>query len=150
MKPAMVWVIDLTNGKKLAIIKQLMSIKGSLVKSLLHPTNRFPINTNMRYEMVIDWVRKLADQVWWDSDYKGIHKKHTSLFTRVKSNCNWAHHTDNDPRWPMYKATDSKQQQLVDDLRELLSHLGVLSQDQDAAADDAADFLSSAMQRMHV
>jgi hypothetical protein len=141
----MVWSIELSNGKKLQIIQQLMDIKASLDSRRLNANQYFPINSKMRYETVIDWVRKLAHQAWFGSDYRGVHKKHKNLFHKVNSNCNWAHHTDNDPEH-RYTAEDGNQQQLVDDLKLLLTQLGVLT----AAADDAADALTSAMQAMHV
>jgi hypothetical protein len=143
----MTWSIKLSKGKKGQLIQQLMSIKASIKPHRLDAKQYFSINSNMRYETVIDWVRKIAEQAWWDSDHSGAHKKHRNLFYRVKENCNWAHHTDNDPRYK-YAATDSNQQQLVTDLRQLLVTLGVL--DDAKTADDAADEVAGAMQNMHV
>jgi hypothetical protein len=140
----MVWSIKLSNGKKQQLIQQLMDIKASIK---LDANQYFPINSNMRYETVIDWVRKIAEQAWFASDYNGKHKQHKPLFAQVKSNSNWAHHTDNNPKY-VYTATDSNQQQLVTDLRQLLVSLDKL--DKSKAADDAAGILASAMQHMRV
>jgi hypothetical protein len=144
----MVWTIDLSNGKKKEIISQLMSIKASLDSNKLNPTACFPINSSMRYETVVDWVRKLVEKAWWASDYKGVHKMHEHLFRKVNVNCRWAHHSDNHPEYH-YTATDSNQQQLVEDLQKLLTNLGVLKAG-NAAEDDAAAELCSALQSLCV